>query len=146
MMGMRYKLTCTNEECKYCATLLQGGGIYYFDVVKSIEEEILNGKRAAPEKIVELVRLGNHFNSVASYLCPVCREFRSDCSFFIREKIHNSPSVMNDVYKMHYLDGKPKCPKCNSELVYIENPKSQKTNCPKCGHSSMQTKVVSFFD
>ena len=145
-MGMSYKLTCTNEECKYCATLLEGGGMYYFDVVKSIEEEILNGKREAPKEIVELVMSGNHFNGVASYLCPACREFISDCSFYIREKIHNSPDDTDGGYKMHYLDGKPKCPKCNSELVYIENPKSPKTKCPKCGHSSMQARIFSFFD
>lgn len=146
MMGIVYKLTCTNEACKYCATMHEGGGMYYFDVVQKIEEEVLTEERNAPEEIVELLKSGHHLNSVTSFLCPVCREFRSNSSFVIREKLLDSLTKTAVEYKMHYLDGKPKCPKCDSELIYIENLKSPETKCPKCGHPSMQIKRIGSFD
>ena len=113
---------------------------------QQIEEEVLTEERNAPEEIVELLKSGHHLNSITSFLCPVCREFRSNSSFVIREKLLDSPNKTAGEYKIHYLDNKPKCSKCDSELIYIENPKSSETKCPKCGQPSMKIKRIGSFD
>ena len=111
-----------------------------------MEKEIINGQKEAPKEIVDLLASGHKLNCVANYLCPTCHEWQFGDYPYVLEKIHVSPYGTIREYKVHYLDGNPKCKKCGTDLTFILNPCSGKNLCPKCGSDNMRVSGSGFYD
>ena len=145
-MGKIFHMTCRNKACRYRVELREGEGMRLFAWVKSLERDILSGKEAAPEEIINLLKNGNELECVATYLCPSCHEWQVGTFPYVLEKIRVSPYGTIREYKVHYLNGKPKCEKCGAELEYILNPRSGKNKCPKCGTDNMRVSHFGHYD
>lgn len=137
-MGWFYYVTCRNKACRYSVKIYGGGGVRVFEKRKKLKEEILTGKKAASNKLKELLQSGELIEFRTTYLCPQCREWQVADTFYIFEAIHVSPYGTIREYKLHYLEGEPVCEKCGGHLIHILNPRSSKNPCPKCGTDHMR--------
>ena len=145
-MGELFVITCRNKECKYSVRVLEGPGMILFSEIKTLEQDILSGKEEASEEILNLLRDGNELECVSTYLCPKCHEWQGGRFPYVLEKKSVSPNGTILEYKIHYLNGTPKCKKCNTELEFVLNPKSGKNKCPKCGADNMQVDQLGYYD
>ena len=145
-MGSFYHMTCRNKACRYSVELREGPGMYLFARQRAIEKEILDGKKEASDEIKNLLKSGCKLNIVANYLCPACQEWQVDNFPYILELIKVSPYGTIRDYKVHFLNGKPRCKKCGGELVFILNPRSGKNQCPKCGTDNMRFSGFGYYD
>ena len=145
-MGSFYYMTCRNKACRYRVELREGPGMYLFAREKTLEKEILNGEIEASDEIKNLLNSGRKLNIVASYLCPTCREWQVENYPYILELIKVSPYGTIREYKVHFLNGKPKCKTCGGELDFILNPRSGKNRCPKCGTDNMRVSHFGYYD
>ncbi len=136
-MGGFVSVKCRNKSCKYHVMLRVGVGVQGLREAEVMEQRILNGEVEASDKIKSLLQSGEHLESNAIYLCPKCREWVTDNTYFVFEPIHVSPYGTIRKYKVHYLDKEPLCKECGSLLEYILSPFSSKTPCPKCGSDNM---------
>lgn len=117
-----------------------------FVETKKLEKAILSGERPAPAEIVELLREGKRLSCVTTCLCPACKEFQTNDEPYIFEAIHVSPYGTIREYRLHFINGKPKCETCGTELIHVLAPRSSKTRCPKCGTDHMRTGGEGFYD
>ena len=145
-MGLIYSVTCRNKACRYSVELRDGPGMRLFAWIKTMEGDIKNGKKEASKGIVDLLNNGHDLDCVATYSCPTCHEWQVGWFPYVLEKTHVSPYGTIREYKVHYLDGIPKCEKCSSELTFILNPRSGKNRCPKCGTDNMRVSRYGFYD
>lgn len=144
-MGSIYKIHCTNKKCGYSVELREGVGFTLFAKNHHLEDQIKESRNASKE-ILRLLDSGEHLSSVTSYICPTCKEWVNNNEPFIFEALHVSPYGTIRKYKLHYLNGKPKCEKCGEELIHIQNVLSGKNSCPKCGLNSMEGRQIGFYD
>ena len=140
-----YKIRCKNKQCGYCVELREGVGMFLFARNRNLEEQVKESRNASSE-ILRLVDSGKHIESVTSYECPTCKEWLSIDEPFVFEELHISPYGTIREYQLHYLYDKPKCKKCNSELIHIQNVLSGKNTCPKCGLKSMEGRRLGLYD
>ena len=145
-MGIIYNVTCSNKACRYHMSIREGAGMGSFRNIRIMEQRILNGEEDAPDTIKMLLQAGKHFNCNTTYLCPLCQEWINNNVPFIFEATHISPFGTIREYRLHYLNGKPQCSKCGTELIHIQNPRSSKTPCPKCGTDHMISRGTGYFD
>lgn len=145
-MGSIFHMTCRNKACRYSVKLREDEGMRLFAWIKTLERDILSGKEAAPEEIKNLLKDGYGLECVATYLCPTCHEWQVGRFPYVLEKIRVSPYGTIRKYNVHYLDGKPKCEECGTELEFILNPRSGKNKCPKCGTDNMRVSQFGFYD
>lgn len=144
-MGSVFKVHCTNKQCRYNVELIEGEGFYLFSKTCSLEKRIKENRNAS-EDVLRLLDAGEHLSSGTSYICPHCKEWVTNVEPFIREVLHVSPYGTIREYKMHYLFGNPKCEKCGTELIHIQNVLSGKNKCPKCGLTTMIGRKVGTYD
>ncbi len=145
-MGCIFSITCRNKACRYHAELREGPGMKLFALERNLEKDILSGKEEASDEIKALLKSGSKVRYVATYLCPTCKEWQVGHFPYILELIKVSPYGTIREYKVHYLNGKPKCKKCDAELEFILNPRSSKNRCPKCGTDNMRFSSVGYYD
>ena len=114
-----------------------------FRVQRQTEVAVLNGEIKCEEALVCL-KNGGIIDSVAAYLCPQCQEFMTNNQIFFHKKISESPQgrcYFEEIFPL----GKPTCEKCGSELIYINNIRSSKVKCPKCG-GDLASKLKAIYD
>ena len=145
-MGRFYYMTCRNKECRYRIELREGPGMFLFAREKTLEEAILNGEREAPDEFKNLLKSGHRLDIVGNYLCPRCQEWKVENYPYILELIKASPYGTIRDYKVHFLNGNPKCEKCGGELEFIIRPRSGKNRCPKCGTDNMIASRFGYYD
>ena len=145
-MGIFYYMTCRNKACRYSVELREGPGMLLFAREKTLEREIMNGEREAPDEIKNLLKSGHELDMVGNYLCPTCQEWKVVRHPYILELIKVSPHGANIDYKVHFLNGNPKCEKCGGELEFIIRPRSGKNRCPKCGTDNMRVSHLGYYD
>ena len=143
-MGIFYYVTCRN--CGYQKEVREGPGMIGFARIYTLEKKFKDGEIDAPDDFKRLLDLGYHLRSKATYLCPKCKKWVVKDDIYIRELLHVSPYGTIREYKMHYLNGVPKCDDCNTELIDILNPRSSKTKCPKCGCNNMKSSHTGYID
>ena len=145
-MGEIYSITCRSKACGYHVELRKGSGMGLFREMRHLEKDIISGETEAPEDIKELLRAGRRMECVTTYICPVCREWKTYNSPYIFEATHVSPYGTIKDYRLHYLYGKPKCDKCGTELIFLLNPLSGKNKCPKCGEGGLRARISGNYD
>ena len=145
-MGRIFRVTCRNKECRYSVELREGPGFVLFRRVKDLEQDIKCGKVEVPKTIAALLETGHEVNCVATYLCPVCREWQVGYEPYVFEIVKASPYGTIREYKVHHISGIPKCEKCGAELSFVLNPRSSKTPCPKCGTENMKIGSFWYYD
>lgn len=145
-MGTLFTVACRNKACGWHKELREGPGMRTFADTLRLERAILNGEKDAPADIKDLLDKGFHLNSVATFLCPECKEWVTNRDPYIFEATHVSPYGTVRDYKMHYVYGPPKCNVCGAELIYIFNPRSSKNKCPKCGKDNMKARNTGYYD
>lgn len=145
-MGRIYSMTCRNRACRYHVELREGPGMRLFAWIKTLQRDILSGKEEAPEEIKDLLKSGHELDCVATYLCPTCQEWQVGYFPYILERTKVSPYGTVREYRVHFLDGNPKCEKCETELEFILNPRSSKNRCPKCGEDNMMSSHFGYYD
>ena len=145
-MGRIYSMTCRNKACRYHVDLREGPGMILFARTKTLECNILSGDEEAPDEIKCLLESGNELECVATYLCPTCQEWQVGHFPYVLELINVLPYGTIRDYKVHFVNGEPKCEKCNTVLKFILNPRSSKNRCPKCGTDNMKVGNFGFYD
>ena len=145
-MGVFYRVTCRNSECRYSTELREGPGMMRFRWIKEKEIAIRNGDEEASDEIKALLNSGHGLECVATYSCPTCKEWKTIIHPYVLEKIRVSPYGSVREYSIHYLDDPPKCDKCGTELEFILNPRSSKNQCPKCGCKNMKVGAIGYYD
>lgn len=140
-MGVINSITC--KKCKYHAETREGGGFFLFAQLKRTEKALLNGEIQCDEAL-ECLQSGGELANVAAYLCPDCKEFKTSNQIFCLTNIKESPFGTYR-YDVLFPFGKPKCEICDSELVYIQNIRSSKVKCPKCG-GELNAKIKGYYD
>ena len=138
IMGTFYHITCRNRDCRYSTVVREGPGMILFAWIKTMEADIKGGKRAAPADIKALLDAGHELECVATYLCPACKEWKTEDYPYVLEKTQVSPYGTIREYKVHYLREHPRCKTCGTDLEFILNPRSSKNCCPLCGTSDMK--------
>lgn len=142
-MGIINSVTCTNKECRYHAELYQGPGMGLFRNMKNFEKHILSGESDYPD-IKERIENGARIGVRGIYLCPNCKEFQNSNVFYLVDNITVSPyGTVRCEIKFPFE--KPICEKCNSEMVYVNNVRSSKVKCPKCG-SDLKARLSGYVD
>lgn len=122
-----------------------GVGFSLFRKSRLLEDE-LKSDRNADDKILELLDKGSHINYRAVYVCPHCREWVEYDNPYIFDPIRVTPLGTVREYKLRYLQEKPVCKECGSDLYHIYNPLSTNNPCPKCGADNMNAKYVGNWD
>ncbi len=142
-MGIINSVTCKNKQCRYHIELREGPGMIGFAHMKQFEKSIVEGNVNNPD-VKERLEKGAKMETRGIYLCPCCKEFKNDDTYFLIENITESP-FGTIRYDVRFPFGKPICEKCNSELIYIENIRSSKVKCPKCG-SDLNARLSGYVD
>ena len=145
-MGIFYHVTCRNKTCRYSAEIREGPGMLLFARLKTMETDIKSGKKDAPADIKALLAAGYELKCVATYLCPVFKEWQTQKYPYVLEKTQVSPYGTIREYKVHYLGDEPKCKTCGTNLEFILNPRSSKNCCPRCGTSDMKVGPKGYYD
>ena len=145
-MGQFIELKCSNTACQYHVKYCKGPGRIGFAQAKTLERDIMAGKKDAPDEIKELLSSGHKLDCVRTFLCSSCREWQVIKDPFIIEKVQSPLSNTTKDGKMHFLNGKPKCEKCGTELVLVTDPISSKKQCPKCGKGNMTVTDCGCYD
>ncbi len=145
-MGVLFSVTCRNKECRYRIEIREGAGMVLSKKAYNYERDILSGKEKASDEIISLLKAGHKIHFVATYLCPTCREWQTGYYPYIFEPVVTSPNGTIRDYKVHFLNGEPKCEKCGTKLVFLLNPRSSKNCCPKCEEANMTTKFMGWYD
>lgn len=142
-MGDLYSLTCKNKECRYHASLRSGVGMMGFARLKNFEKALLAGE--IPNDAARgSVEAGARIRSGANYLCPQCKEFVSDSTYYLVENLTYSP-YGTARYDISFPFGEPCCQKCGTKLEFIKNVLSSKVKCPRCG-GELKSRVAGTFD
>ncbi|AVM42207.1 hypothetical protein [Fastidiosipila sanguinis] len=132
-MGSVYYLKCSNKSCQYQFSLAEGYSMMEFSKKMDLQEDILAGNIYAPEKIKELLKSGHHLSTYATFLCPICKEWKSRKLLYVIETaISPDEDKIFDIKGIHFLDPIPKCGRCKTELKLLLDPLSSDNCCPKC--------------
>ena len=142
-MGDIYNVTCKSKECRYHATLRKGVGMWGFAQLRNYEKALLSGE-ITNEDVLFRVNKGGKIKSGGIYLCPTCREFMSDNTFYLIENLSYSP-YGTPRFDVTFPFGNPVCKKCESQLEYIPKILSSKVKCPQCG-GELKGKLAGCFD
>ena len=145
-MGVFFPITCRNKDCKYNTTLYFGPGMMGFVKIRRLQESIMSGETEVSDEIMDLLNNGHSISSVHPHICNTCHEYVCVDTPFIFEVISASPYGTIREYKVHYVFDTPYCPKCNSKLEFILNPKSSKSKCPQCGSDNMKVGEIGYRD
>lgn len=129
-MGVINSVKCKNKDCGYQASLREGPGMLGFAYMMTFRKQILSGEISNPT-IAEKFKNGAKIMTRGIFLCPACKEFKNDNTYYLLENITYSPYGKKQ-YDVTFPFGKPSCDVCNSELMYIKNVRSPKIKCPKC--------------
>ena len=141
-MGLINSVTCKNKNCRYHAELYEGPGMIGFAKMLRYRDAILSGE-IKNEDVKKRLQNGAEINTRAAYLCPDCRKFLNDNTYYLKENFVKSP--FGTVRYVSFPFGKPVCPDCGAELIYIDNIRSGKVKCPKCG-GDLKAKHIGYVD
>ncbi len=142
-MGTKYSVTCKNKNCKYHVELREGPGMIGFANMMRFRDQILSGEFSNPS-VAEKLKNGARIHTRGIYLCPKCKEFKSNDTYFLLENFTESP-YGTIRYDVTFPFDKPVCDVCDSELVYIKNIRSSKVKCPKCD-SELNARLSAYVD
>lgn len=142
-MGEIYSITCRNKACRYHKELRSGVGMVGFAWMKRYERDILAGK-VQNEVAIESINKGAQISAYGIYLCPQCKDFVMDGTYYLIENLTYSPYV-TPRYDVTFPFGEPHCSHCGSKLEYIRNVLSSKVKCPQC-NGELKQKLAGHFD
>lgn len=142
-MGIINRVTCKNKNCHYSLELYEGPGMKLFAYLKETEKKVLS-REIDLQELKEKLLKGGKLMIRGIYLCPSCQKFLNDNSIYLMENITYSPFGTLR-YDISFPFGTPVCKDCNTELVYIDNVRSSKVKCPKCG-SDLNARIAGHVD
>ena len=131
-MGIIFNLTCKNKICRAHWTLFEGEGMVTGYMIHRLNDRVKNGEVVNAEAM-RCIKEGGRLHLGAIYLCTNCKELTSEDKAihgFVNVTVSPYGTVRKDVV---FPFGKPHCRKCGRELIYIDNARSSKVKCPKCG-------------
>ncbi len=141
-MASIYNVECTNNACQYQFSVTVGSTMMGFSKKMDLQEDILAGNIYAPEKIKELLKSGHYLSTKATFLCPICKEWKSrNILHVIETTISSDEDKIFDIKEIHFLEPIPKCGRCKTELKIIADPTSDDNCCPKCETGNMKAKL-----
>lgn len=142
-MGRINSITCKNKDCKYHVELFEGTGMIGYSKMEHFRESIVSGDIPNPI-VAKKIMDGAEIRTGGIYLCPKCKEFKTHSAYFLVENLSRSPFGTLR-YDVTFPFETPVCDLCNSELIYIDNIRSSKVKCPKCG-SELHTRAAGLWD
>ena len=142
-MGEIYSITCKSRTCRYHKELRSGVGMFGFARMKNFERDILDGK-IKNEVARNSINEGAKISACGIYLCPQCKDFVTDATYYLIENLTYSP-YGTPSYDVIFPFGEPCCPHCGSTLEYIRNILSSKVKCPQC-NGDLKQKLAGHFD
>ena len=142
-MGEIITVTCRNKLCRYHKKLRSGVGMFGFAQMKRYERDILTGK-VQNEVALNSINKGAQIDACGIYLCPQCKDFVNDGTYYLIENLTYSP-YGTPRYDVTFPFGEPHCSHCGSKLEYIQNVLSSKVKCPQC-NGELKQKLVGHFD
>lgn len=142
-MGEIYSITCRNKACRYHKELRSGVGMLGFARMKNFERDILDGK-IENEAALNSINEGAQISACGVYLCPQCKDFVTDGTYYLIENLTYSP-YGTPRYDISFPFREPHCSHCGNKLEYIRNVLSSKVKCPKC-NGDLNQKRAGHFD
>jgi len=130
-MGEIYSITCKNKSCRYHKELRYGPGMMTFAKMKMFERAVIEDE-VENKDAAERLKRGARIQTQGIYLCPKCQEIMNHRQYYLKEYLFTTP-YGTERYDISFPFGKPQCPQCDTELIYIRNVLSSKVKCPKCG-------------
>lgn len=141
-MASIYNVACTNKSCQYQFRLAVGSSMMEFAKEMDLQKDIIAGNIYAPEKIKELLKSGYHLSTDATFLCPICKEWKSRKLLYVIETtISPDEDKTFDIKEIHFIDPIPKCGRCKTELKIITDPTLDDNCCPKCETGNMKAEL-----
>lgn len=142
-MGQMFSIVCDNPQCHYHANLRQGPGMFTFARAMNFRDAVVNGE-IENEYAKSLFDHGAEIRTNGIYLCPHCREFQTNETYFVADNLEDGP---NDeiLYDAVFPFGEPRCSKCQTEMTLIKEILSPDVRCPKCG-GTLRPESIGFFD
>ncbi|MGN0606977.1 MAG: hypothetical protein ACI4JM_10685 [Oscillospiraceae bacterium] len=140
-MGEINQVRC--KKCGYFSKTRSGPGFSLFQEISRTKEAILNGEIENDEAF-HCLKNGGKLSAVAAYLCPKCKIFTTNNQMYCLTDFTVSPYGTIH-FEVIFPFGKPQCEICNSELLYIQNIRSSKVKCPKCG-GELVSRLSGYYD
>ncbi len=138
-MGTIFSVTCENKKCKYNTILCEGTSMLKFAELLEFQDAVISDA-GSNSSIAQKLKNGAKIMTNGIYLCPECKEFKINNTYYLMDNITVSPYGTLR-YDISFPFNIPACDICNSELVYVKNILSSKVKCPKCGNKLKARKI-----